>query len=413
MRGYDFIVIGVGGMGSAALYHLARRGHRVLGLERFIVGHDRGSSHGETRIIRKAYFEHPDYVPLLQRAYALWDELAEESGEELLVRCGMLLCGAPPPAGRDLVGDARRAARAHGVPIEEVAPPELPRRFPGFALEEGMEAIFEPEAGFLRVEDCVRAHVAQALARGVERVTIHEGEQVRAIVPAAASGGAALVVETDRGRYEAGGVVVCGGAFSAPLLAELALPLQVRRKILLWYGVAPPAYALSGGCPVFGFDNAAGFFYGFPVLPQGGGFHVLPEAQGCLKVACHSGGEEVADPAALDRSLRPEDEAPVRAFLRRHLPAAAEAPLRHHAACMYTMTPDEHFVIDRHPAVPALCYAAGFSGHGFKFASVVGEALADLATEGRSALPIGFLSAARLSQAAASGLGVVAGDGEA
>jgi sarcosine oxidase len=321
-------------------------------------------------------------VPLLQRAYALWDELSAESGAELLLRCGLLLAGAPAGA---VIAGARRAAAEHGPElIEEVPRAALAGRFPGFRLAEGMEALLEPEGGLLRVEACVRAHAAQALGRGA---VLHEGEAVREIH--ATPGG--VTVETDRGRYEAGGVVLCGGAYSGPLLRSLALPLpplQLRRKLMLWYDVQEPAYRLDHGCPVFAFDTDEGFFYGFPILDAAG-----------LKVAEHSGGEEVRDPDALDRGLRPEDEAPVRRFLSRHLPAAALAPRKHHAACMYTMTPDEHFLIDRHPAHDNVVFAAGFSGHGFKFASVVGEALADLADAGRTALPVEFLGAARFAEA--------------
>ncbi|MCS6915573.1 MAG: N-methyl-L-tryptophan oxidase [Myxococcales bacterium] len=375
MRRYDFIVIGIGGMGGAALYHLAQRGVRVLGLERFSIGHDRGSSHGGTRIIRRAYFEHPAYVPLLIRAYHLWQELEAQTGQVLLHRCGLLVCG---PADGAVVAGVRRSAREHGIVVEELTPEEAGSRFPGFSVSKELTVLLEPEAGFLRVEACVRAHVMQALARGAE---LHEGERVHRVT----ADGTGVVIETDNGRYSAAGAVICGGPYSGTLLAELGLPLQVRRKLMFWYGVTEPAYRLERGCPTFAFDTPNGFFYGFPVHgPEG------------LKVAEHTGGAEVADPDMLDRSLRPGDEEPVRAFLVRHLPQAAQAPLQAHEACMYTMTPDEHFVIDRHPQHPQIVYAAGFSGHGFKFASVIGEVLADLAASGRTSHPIAFLSAARL-----------------
>ena len=373
MKRYDAIVIGLGAMGGAAVYHLARRGVRVLGLEQFDIAHDRGSSHGRTRIIRKAYFEHPDYLPLLHRIYDMWSELEAVSGTTLFHRVGLLVAG--PPDG-PVISGVKRASTEHRLPIEQLSMSEMQQRFPGFKGDEEMEALFEPDAGYLEPENCVRMLVEQALAHGAEAkcgqvVTdwnVWHGE---------------VTVTTQDARYQADSLVICGGAWSSGLLTDLAIPLELRRKPVFWYAVNDPRYRGDEGCPVFGFDTPGGFFYGFPVLDEHG-----------MKVVNHSGGEVVDDPNEVDRNMRPDDEAEVTTFLQRHLPHTAPK-LHGHSVCMYTMTPDEHFVVDRHPQHPNVAFAAGFSGHGFKFAPVIGSALADLVINGTTDEPIGFLSARR------------------
>lgn len=374
VKSFDVIVVGVGAMGGAALSELARRGVRVLGIERFSVPNDRGSSHGDTRIIRKAYFEHPDYVPLLHRAYELWGELASAAGRGLFQRTGLLLVGRTDGV---VIPGVRRAAAEHDLDIEEVPVGEVTRRFPGFVPYDDMQALFEAEAGYLRVEDCVRAQAEQAIAHGAE---LHTGEAVKSWT----SDGRSATVKTDRGEYAAERLVICGGAWAAQLLADLRLPLEVRRKVVLWFRATDPVYRPERGCPAFCFDTADGFYYGFPAI-----------ADGEIKISEHSGGQAVADPDGLDRALRPEDQTRVWAFLAEHMPRVTPTVVRH-SVCMYSMSPDEHFMIDRHPAHENVAFAAGFSGHGFKFAPVVGEALADLATRGRTDLPIGFLAGSRL-----------------
>lgn len=369
MTRFDVIVIGLGGMGSAALWQLAQRGLRVLGIESFAVGHDRGSSHGGTRIIRKAYFEHPDYVPILHRAYAGWAELEEQTAENLFERTGLLLLG--PPNGAIIAG-VRRAADAHRLDIAEVSPGERSRRFPGFAVGDGIGALFEADAGFLYVERCVTACVAAAQALGARIVT---GERVGSW----SADGRVATVETDRTRYEAGALVICGGAWSAALLRDLGLSLEIRRKVVLWFSPRHELFSMRRGCPVFGIETAHGFFYGFPDVDGSG-----------VKVGDHTGGETVADADALDRRLLPSDTPRIRGFIEQFLPGVDSTVLRH-SVCMYTMTPDEHFIIDRHPHHANVAFAAGFSGHGFKFAPVVGSVLADLVTQGDTAAPIGFL----------------------
>jgi len=375
MPTYDTIVIGLGGMGSAALYHLARRGQQVLGIDQFGIAHDRGSSHGATRLIRRAYFEHPDYVPLVDRAYQLWAELERATARTLLHRCGLMLAGRPDGA---VIPGVQRAAQQHRLAIETVAHGDWPTRFPGFAPDDDMQVLFEPDAGFLEVENCVAAHVQQAQAHGAEILT---GQRVTGW-SADASG---VTVTTDHAAFAARSLVLCGGAWTSRLLSKLGLPLVVHRKTVFWFGPTDDLYRFDQGCPVFGLETGDGFFYGFPAID---GFGV--------KVGEHSGRQVASDPDRLDREIHPEDERPVRRFLRQYLPMLG-SDVQKTSVCMYTMTPDEHFIIDRHADYPHVVYACGFSGHGFKFAPVVGSVLADLIFDGRTLEPVTFLSASRPS----------------
>jgi len=373
MKRYDAIVIGLGAMGSAAANHLARRGVRVQGLEQFDIAHDRGSSHGRTRIMRKAYFEHPDYVPLLHRVYDMWAELEAATDTALFHRVGLLLAG--PPEG-PVVSGVKRAASEHALTIEQLSVDDMQCRFPGFQGDANMEALFEPDAGYLEPESCVRTLAEQASVHGAE---VKCGQTV---TDWRARHGE-VTVTTQDARYQSDSLVICGGAWSSRLLEDLGIPLEVRRKSVFWYAVNDARYRSDEGCPVFGFDTPGGFFYGFPVIDEYG-----------MKAANHTGGEVVDDPSQVDRNSRADEEAEVRAFLDRHLPHAAPR-LHGHSVCMYTITPDEHFVVDCHPQHPNVAFAAGFSGHGFKFAPVIGSALADLVCDGVTTESIGFLSARR------------------
>ncbi|MCH8148678.1 MAG: N-methyl-L-tryptophan oxidase [Planctomycetes bacterium] len=362
-------------MGSAALYHLARRGLRVLGLDRFSIGHDRGSSHGHTRIMRKAYFEHPDYLPLLHRTYQMWSELEASSGRTLFRRVGLLLVGRPDG---EIISNVKRAATKHRLSIEPLTHTEMHRRFLGFQGDAEMEALFEPDAGYLEPENCVRTHVEQAIAHGA---TVLTGKSMESW----STRDGRIEVKTRDSRIACEKLVICGGAWSSRLLGDFPISLQVRRKAVFWYSVPEGCFRADHGCPIFGFDTDEGFFYGFPVIDEQG-----------MKVANHSGGDIVADPDLIDRDFRPDEELTVRRFLARHLPGATPN-LRGHAVCMYTMSPDEHFIVDHLRENADVVYATGFSGHGFKFAPVIGAALADLAMHGTTQEPVQFLSAARFA----------------
>jgi sarcosine oxidase len=378
---HDYIVIGTGGVGSAALFHLAKRGAKVLGLDRFPPGHDRGSSHGRTRIIRQAYYEHPDYVPLLFHAYELWADLGRRIGRPLLHEIGLLQAG---PADSEVLAGVRRSALQHRLNVDELSAAELSQRFPGFQVPGDWHGLFEPRAGYLDVEACVVAHIEEARRYGAELRTGISVSGWRDV-----AGG--IEVATDAGEFRARGLVVTAGPWAGQLLKELLVPLIVRRKCQYWYPAAAE-YRAEQNCPAFLFDTPDGIFYGLPQVDGRG-----PEGDG-LKVAEHTGGELVSDPLAVDRVFDAADNARVEAFLESYLPNVRRELLRH-SVCMYTITPDEHFIVDRHPVDPRIVFAAGLSGHGFKFTCVLGEILAELAVDGRTNLPIGFLSLARLAGA--------------
>lgn len=377
MPAYDAIIIGTGGVGSSAAFHLARRGARVLGLDRFPGGHDRGSSHGQSRVIRMAYFEHPHYVPLLRRAYALWFELEERTGEKLFHQVGLLEVG---PEDGIVVPGVLRSKREYDLPVDELTPEEVARRFPGFHMPEGCRAVFEQNAGYLLVEQCVLAHLAAAKKSGAE---IRTGESVESWT----IDGDGVAVKTDMATYHAARLIITAGAWAVQLLCDLNVPFRVLRKHLHWYAATTDDYRPERGAATFFFElpDRGGFFYGFPQLDDRG-----------IKIAEHSGGEAVDDPLAVDRTVDPQDRGRVQSFLRKHMPGVSLQPTDH-AVCMYTMTADEHFIIDRHPQHEQVAFAAGLSGHGFKFTTVLGEALADLTLEERSKQPIAFLGCQRKS----------------
>ncbi len=372
---WDAIVLGVGGMGSATLYHLARRGHRVLGLEQFGVAHEMGSSHGLTRIIRLAYYEDPAYVPLLRRSYELWRELETAAGEQLLHVCGSLDCG---PADNEVFAGALRSCQQHDLPHEALGNAEITARWPGYRFPAAIMGLFQPEGGFLRPEACIRAHVQAAQAHGA---SLRIGERV---LDWQVGSDGLVQLRTDKGRYHTQRLVISAGAWTAQLLPELQANACPERQVLLWLQPHEPQLFTPPRFPVFNCMVDEGRYYGFPDFAgQGfkfGRYHHLVEA---------------ADPDALDRELVTDaDEQILREFAGRYFPAAA-GPTLLRKVCMFTNTPDEHFILDRHPQHDQVTFAAGFSGHGFKFASVIGEIMADLALHGATRHDINFLRADR------------------
>lgn len=371
---FDVIVLGVGGMGSAACYELARRGRRVLGLEQFALAHDRGSSHGHTRIIRTAYAEGVEYVPLVRRAFARWYELEQATGRHLLTECPCLNVG--PPNSEHVAG-VRASVRAHALEAEELSGAEINRRYPAFNFPAEYGGIVERAAGFLYVEECVRAHCDAALSLGA---TIRANEPVLGW-RADASG---AEVATAAGTYRAAKLVITAGAWATKLLAGLGVPLKVMRQTLHWFG--GDSRHRRDRFPVFIADVPNGPFYGLPAIDSSG-----------VKVARHYNAPELPTPDGVNWETSTSDIAPVRAFLDAHVPGAGAHTKAQ--VCMYTVTPDHHFVIDVHPELPNVSVACGFSGHGFKFASAVGEVLADLADTGRTNHDIGLFKATRFPRA--------------
>jgi sarcosine oxidase len=409
MKTCDVIVIGAGGVGTAAAGEVARRGARAIAIDRFAPGHDRGSSHGQTRIIRQAYFEHPDYVPLLVEAYRLWHRLEERRGQRLLDPVGLVEMG---PADGAVVSGVLASAAAHGLDVEQLSAKEVERRFAGLRVPEELVGVFERQAGYLLVEQAVVAQAAEAEHHGA---ALHLGENVLAW----RARGSGVEVQTDRELYVAERLIVSAGAWAGPLLADLRIPLRVLRKGVYWFEPQTDAYRSDCGMPAFLFDlpaaspqtsqpaaqhsaaagDASGgggrfspvpgnCFYGFPQIDRRG-----------VKVAEHSGGTVVADPSHVDRRPDAADERRVIDFCRAHLPQLSDRRLET-SVCLYTMTPDGHFVVDRHPEHPQVALAAGLSGHGFKFVPVLGRILADLALDGQTSLPIDFLACRRPALAA-------------
>ena len=373
MQHFDAIVLGVGGVGSSALDHFARRGLRVVGLDRFPTAHAKGSAHGQTRLIRQAYFEHPDYVPLLKRAYALWEDLEARTGESLYCQSGVLQVG---PRGGRIIDGVLASAQQHQLAIDELTPREVTERFPGFVVPDSVAAVLETRAGFLYVEDCIRAATAQAVQAGA---TLKTDETVQGW--SAAPGRVEVV--TDKETYTASHLVITAGSWAADFLADLGIKFEVVRKSLYWFEPQSAVYHVDNGAPGFIIETPAGNFYGFPQIDDMG-----------VKVAEHTGGYPVPDPLAVDRTEHTEETERVTDFLADYLPEVSTRQ-KHFDVCLYTLSPDRNFVVDRHSEYPNVSFAAGLSGHGFKFASVLGEVLADLSMGLPTSAPVDFLSCRR------------------
>ena len=361
---YDVVVVGAGAMGSATLYHLARRGLKVLGLDQFAVPHVRGSSHGLTRIIRLAYFEHPSYVPLLRRAYDLWRELEKEAGKQLLFITGSIDAG-------EIFDDSLKSCQLHSLPHEVLTSEQLNARFPAFELPADTMALFQPEGGFLTPEECIRAHLKLAKEQGAE---IREQEPVLGWREDADG----VTVETANGTYRAERLVITAGAWVsklAPRLREVAVP---ERLVVAWMKPLQPELFSIGRFPVFNLRLPEGHYYGFPEH-DGPGF----------KLGRYHHRHEVVDPDTMQRGVDADDEQLIRAFAERYFPAGAGETLAAQT-CLFTNTPDEHFILDFLEGSSRVIVGSPCSGHGFKFATVVGEVLADLAERGETRHDIGL-----------------------
>ena len=359
---FDVAVVGLGAMGSSAAFHLARRGQRVLGLDRYAPPHDLGSSHGQTRIIREAYFEHPAYVPLVQRAYQLWEELQQLTGRALLLPTGGLTVGRPDGVQ---VSGALRSAEMHHLPHEVLGAAEVRRRFPALNPALDMVAVWEPRAGILFPEACIASYLELARQYGAHLLTNQTVLGWQAEVDG-------VRLFSAGGEFRACRLLISAGAWTSQLLPDLQLPLSVERQVLFWFAPrSDQAQFAPTHCPISLWEYEAGrSCYAFPDLGEG------------VKVARHHQGELTA-PESLRREVDALEIEAMRTLLRRYLPAADGACLRT-AVCMYTNTPDFHFLIDFHPRHHQVVIASPCSGHGFKFASAIGELLADLLVTGRT-----------------------------
>lgn len=384
MKTYDVIVLGLGGMGSATACHLARRGSRVLGLEQFTPAHDRGSSHGQTRVIRQCYFEHPSYVPLLLRAYELWHALERESGAELLVLGGGLMMGSPES---EVVRGSLRSAVEHGLPHELLTRAEICRRFPVFDPPPDTVGLLEPHAGLVRPELAVRAHLQQATASGADL-------RFEEVVESWSSEGPGVTVRTRKGTYSAGHLVVTPGPWAPELLKDMGVPVAVERQVLLWF---QPKGGVGGFMP----DRFPIYIWHEDDHRQPYGFPAVDGPEGGVKIAFfRKPAREVCTPETVDRRVRDDDIESLRESIRRFLPALDGGFLRG-TTCLYTVTPDLNFVVGPHPGREHVTVGCGFSGHGYKFCSVMGEVLADLAIHGRTPLDLSLFDPQRFGQCTA------------
>jgi len=378
---FDVIVVGVGSMGAATCYYLAKQGVRVLGIEQFGIPHELGSHAGQSRIIRKAYFEHPDYVPLLQRAYENWHELEALTGHQVYHKTGLLYLGHPDS---DLMKGVRESASKFQLSIDPLSDWQMAAAYPQFRVPDGYEALLEPDAGFVTPEKAILLYVEQAMQHGA---AIHTNTQITGWQQTRKG----ITLQTDRGVYTTDKIVLTAGAWAGKLLPGLASKLTVTRQVIGWVNPkkSEPFELGNFPCWVIADANKPSIYYGFPMLPAGtfGG----PIG---LKVAHHAQGV-VSNPDAVNRKTEAAEEANLVQMLEQFLPEAY-ASTHILKTCLYTNTPDENFILDVLPGTNnKVILAAGFSGHGFKFASVVGEIMADLAMNGKTELPIGFLGAGR------------------
>lgn len=372
---YDVIVVGLGGIGSATAYHLARRGMQVLGVDMHSRGHTFGSSHGHHRIIREAYFEAPEYVPVVQRAYTLWEELEAESGQSGLLRItGGLMFGKPDS---EVITGSLRSAEVHNLRAERLVPDDVADRFPGFRLDNDMVAVYEPRAGYVQPERAIAAHLDLAKRHGAE---LNFEEEVTSW----SQSGDGIEIVTPAGRYSARRLVLTTGPWASELLADLELPLTVRRIVNAHFQPQIPERFSEDHTPIFVINGDAGTYYGFPYI-QGIG----------VKLGRHDSGE-VTTARTIRREIDAQEIGHLRDVLDRYAPGASGDVLET-LTCMYTMTPDEHFIVGQHPEHDHVVIGCGFSGHGYKFASALGEALSLLTLGEQTPVDMNFLSMERFA----------------
>ncbi len=358
MQTFDCIVIGLGGVGTSALLAASERNLNVLGIDQYSAVHSRGSSHGHTRIVRTSYFEHPNYVPLAQDSITRWRKIEDECGRELMKLDGLLQVG---PQNGSVVEGVLASANKYQLPVEVFQAAEAERRFPEFRIRENELAIYEESAGYLFVERCIEAQLKLAKSKGAKvefDVSLQAWERT-------ADG--LIKITTSSNEFVTKGLIVATGAWSDDfLLPQLPLNLSVKRKSQFWFDVDPDQQDKLANIPTFFFETDSGCYYGFPWLENVG-----------IKISEHTGGEPVTDPSNVDRTLYKHEQERLESFVRERFSDLCPR-LREHSVCMYTMTPDEHCVVDRLPSVENVVFAAGLSGHGFKFTPLLGVHLVEL-----------------------------------
>jgi sarcosine oxidase len=377
---YDIIVLGVGSMGASTCYQLAKQGYTVLGLEQFDIPHELGSHSGQSRIIRKAYGEASDYVPLLQRAYENWKTLEDETGSQVYYKTGLVYFGGTDDA---FLNTVKQSSAEYKIPVNSLSVAECDQKYPQFNLPNDFQRLEEPDAGLLNPERSILLLVQQALHHGA---VVRTKEKVLDWT----SKNGTVTVKTDKGTYTAAKLVITAGAWAGKLVSNFAPKLKVTRQALAW--VQPKKWDSFGlgNFPCWNIVHNGYDFYGFPILPVGQFGGPLG-----LKLALHYPGGDVTDTDMVNRNTKETDEKVLVDFLNEFMPDGYQSTLTM-KTCLYTNTPDENFIVDFLPGFDnTVAIAAGFSGHGFKFASVIGEILTDLAVKGATALPIDFLNAQR------------------
>lgn len=376
---YDIIVLGCGTMGAAACLELSRAGHRVLGLDRFAPPHDMGEHHGRVRMFRTTYYEHPAYVPWLRRSLRGWQELGRHAGSTLLELTGALYLG---PEEGELVSGCLRAAREHALDHLVLDHAQTNQRYPMFRVPSDYVGLLERDAGFIWCELAVEAMLRLA-QQGPSPITVRTSEPVESWHAASDR----VEVRTGKGTYRARALVISAGPWSASLLAGLGVGLSATRQVQAWVRPPDPMPFEPARFPCWGIDAAGSLFYGFPAL------------EGEIKLARHAHGP-VTNPATADRVPTRDDLDDPASLARRFLPGLADAPIRG-GVCLYTNSPDSHFIIDRHPSHANVVFATGFSGHGFKLAPAVGRIIRELLESKPPTHPEPFFALSRLAGAGA------------
>jgi sarcosine oxidase len=377
---YDVIVLGVGSMGSSTCYHLAKKGYKVLGLEQFDIPHEQGSHAGQSRIIRKAYGEASDYVPLLERAYENWQTLESETGSQVYYKTGLLYFAA---ANDTFLETVKQSSSQYKIPVNKLTVKACTHKYPQFKLPADFQRLEEPNAGLLTPERSILLLVQEAILKGAvirtkEKVTEWKREN------------GTVTVKTDKGTYQAKKLVITAGPWAGKMIPSLAPKLKVTRQALAWMQPKKWDNFVLGKLPCWNVMNEGHDFYGFPILPVGKFGGPLG-----LKLALHYPGGDSTDPDKVDRNTKESDENVLIQFLNQFMPDGYANTLVM-KTCLYTTTPDENFILDYLPGFDKdVSIAAGFSGHGFKFASVIGEIMTDLAINGSTRFPIDFLNAKR------------------